>query len=430
MPNHSSYSSVRSEEVEELITRIPHSLVRWGTTVIFLLVIAFFIGTWVIRYPDVVSAPFRLTSVNAPKSIVTRSEGRLVRLFVKNGQTVQANQVMGYLESTAHHDEVLQLSNELNRAWQEVNAGRLETLAQHRLTDYRHLGELQPQFQVFEESMTGLQAYLAGHFYSQKKELLLKEIEDLKAMTDNLRQQQLLQQKDSRLAQEEYAVQKKLAEERLIAPLELKREESKLLARTLPYRQTETVILQNETAQRNKQGDLLTLDQQVREYRANFLQRLNTLRSAVEEWKSRYVLTTSIAGRVSFPTLLEENQFIPNRTELFSVIPTGSDYIGLLTIPQQNLGKVKVGQSVLIKFAGYPFEQFGYVKGIITEISEVPLQDGVFPAKVTLPNGLVTTYHQKLRYRTGMVANAEIVTEDLRLLQRFLFQLRKVGEVR
>ena len=430
MPNHSSYSSVRSEEVEELITRIPHSLVRWGTTVILLLVIAFFIGTWVIRYPDVVSAPFRLTSVNAPKSIVTRSEGRLVRLFVKNGQNVHANQVMGYLESTAHHDEVLRLSNELNRAWQEVNADRLETLANHRLTDYRHLGELQPQFQVFEESLTGLQAYLAGHFYSQKKELLLKEIEDLKTMTDNLRQQQLLQQKDSRLAQEEYAVQKKLAEERLIAPLELKREESKLLARTLPYRQTETIILQNETAQRNKQGDLLVLDQQVREYRANFLQRLNTLRSAVEEWKSRYVLTTSIAGRVSFPTLLGENQFIPNRTELFSVIPTGSDYIGLLTIPQQNLGKVKVGQSVLIKFAGYPFEQFGYVKGIITEISEVPLQDGVFPAKVTLPNGLVTTYHQKLRYRTGMVANAEIVTEDLRLLQRFLYQLRKVGEIR
>lgn len=430
MPNHSSYSSVRSEEVEELITRIPHSLVRWGTTVIFLLVIAFFIGTWLIRYPDVVSAPFRLTSVNAPKSIVTRSEGRLVRLFVQNGQNVQANQVMGYLESTAHHDEVLRLSNELNRAWQEVNADRLETLANHRLTDYRHLGELQPQFQVFEESLTGLQAYLTGHFYSQKKELLLKEIEDLKAMTDNLRQQQLLQQKDSRLAQEEYAVQKKLAEERLIAPLDLKREESKLLARTLPYRQTETIILQNQTAQRNKQGDLLILAQQVREYRANFLQRLNTLRSAVEEWKSRYVLTTSIAGRVSFPTLLEENQFIPNRTELFSVVPTGSDYIGLLTVPQQNLGKVKVGQSVLIKFAGYPFEQFGYVKGIITEISEVPLQDGVFPAKVTLPNGLVTTYHQKLRYRTGMVANAEIVTEDLRLLQRFLFQLRKVGEIR
>lgn len=430
MPNHSSYSSVRSEEVEELITRIPHSLVRWGTTVIFLLVIAFFIGTWLIRYPDVVSAPFRLTSVNAPKSIVTRSEGRLVRLFVQNGQNVQANQVMGYLESTAHHDEVLRLSNELNRAWQEVNADRLETLANHRLTDYRHLGELQPHFQVFEESLIGLQAYLTGHFYSQKKELLLKEIEDLKAMTDNLRQQQLLQQKDSRLAQEEYAVQKKLAEERLIAPLDLKREESKLLARTLPYRQTETIILQNQTAQRNKQGDLLILAQQVREYRANFLQRLNTLRSAVEEWKSRYVLTTSIAGRVSFPTLLEENQFIPNRTELFSVVPTGSDYIGLLTVPQQNLGKVKVGQSVLIKFAGYPFEQFGYVKGIITEISEVPLQDGVFPAKVTLPNGLVTTYHQKLRYRTGMVANAEIVTEDLRLLQRFLFQLRKVGEIR
>lgn len=104
-----------------------------------------------------------------------------------------------------------------------------------------------------------------------------------------------------------------------------------------------------------------------------------------------------------------------------------SNYFGELRIPQSNLGRVKKGQKVLIKFQGYPFEEFGAVEGIIHTISQVPSQDNTyFSATAELPNSLQTTHAKKLIYKTGMEATGEIVTEDLRLIERVFYQLRKV----
>ena len=431
MPSHSHYAiSTRSEEVQELITRVPGWLVRWGTVLIVALVAGLILLSWIIRYPDIVPAPFRLTSVNAPKSILSHSDGRLVRLLVSNGQKVGAGQVLAYLESTANPEQVLKLDHELDLDWKLVRAGKLEAVNPDRFINYHQLGELQPGFQLFEQSLNELQAYLHGNYYSQKKALLEGELDDLGAMTSNLKQRQLLQSRDSQLAHEEFEMQRKLAEQRIIAPLDLKREESRQLGRTLPYQQTGAELIQNGSEQRAKRQQILELEKQVREYRLSFLQRLNTLRSAIDEWKKNYMITASIEGQVNFSMLLEENQFIANQQEIFTIAASNTGYFGVVNVPQHNFGKVKVGQAVLVKFAGYPYEQFGYVKGQIASISDVAMRDSIFLAKVTLPEGLFTTYHHKLSLKPGMAATAEIVTEDSRLLQRFLYRFRQVGQVR
>jgi hypothetical protein len=103
-----------------------------------------------------------------------------------------------------------------------------------------------------------------------------------------------------------------------------------------------------------------------------------------------------------------------------------TDYIGELSIPEQNFGKVQVGQTVLIKFAAYPYQEFGAVRGVISEISEAPLLDGTFKAKVKFSKGVTSTYGTKLTYKFGMTGSAEIITEDKRLLEKIFFQLRNI----
>ncbi|GAB2580140.1 hypothetical protein GCM10027190_32210 [Spirosoma areae] len=97
-----------------------------------------------------------------------------------------------------------------------------------------------------------------------------------------------------------------------------------------------------------------------------------------------------------------------------------------MRVPQQNAGKVQIGQAVLVKFAGYPYQEFGAVRGRITAIADIPLKDGVFLANVQLLSGLKTTYGKQLAYKTGMSATADIITEDNRLLEKLFYQLRKV----
>jgi HlyD family secretion protein len=98
-----------------------------------------------------------------------------------------------------------------------------------------------------------------------------------------------------------------------------------------------------------------------------------------------------------------------------------------LTIPQDNSGKIKIGQRVLIKFQSYPFEEYGMVEGKISSLPQLSTQDNkLFFAFVELPNGLKTNHNKQLTYNYGMTASAEIITEDLRLIERIFYTIRKV----
>lgn len=417
------FLELRAEEVQELLARPAHWMLRWSSTLALLVIGMVGGGAYLIHYPDLVRASFKLTALNAPKAVLARTDGRLVRLLAHEGETVRAGQPLAYLESTAHHDEVLRLDAQLKRAWSLASGGRLEQLERLDLTRYHPLGELQTAYQTFGQVLIGLQAYLANGFYSQKRILLQGEIADLQALAQSLRDQQQLQRRDVQLAEEDFAVQRQLAGEKIIAPLELKREESKVLARRLPHQQTASALISNLTAQRTKQREILELDRQVAEERNKFLQALNTLQSAVESWKLRYVPVAPTGGRVFFPRTLQENQSVATGQELFYVAPKTTQYLGELFVPQRNAGKVAVGQSVLVKFAGYPYQEYGIVRGRITSIAPIALGDSVFLARVVLPQGLRTTHGQVLAQKTGMAATAEIVTKDTRLLEKLFYQL-------
>lgn len=422
-----TFVELRSEEVQELLTHPPKWLLRWGVTVVFLVLVLIFVGAWVVHYPDLVRASFKLTSANAPKAVLTRTDGKVIRLLAREGQTVKAGTPLAYLESTARHDQVLRLSRELAKAWAVASRGNLEALERLNLSNYNQLGELQNAYQTFEQAQIQLRAYLANGFYSKKKIMLRQEVADLQALAGNLHEQHRMQARDMTLAQEDYDIQRRLADQKVIAPLELKREESKNIAHQLPYQQTASALIGNLTAQRAKQKEILELDRQVSEERDKFLQALNTLQSAADAWQVKYVLTAPVGGRVFFTGTLQENQAVALNQELFYVAPPTTDYFGELRVPQQNAGKVLVGQAVLIKFAGFPYQEFGAVRGQITAIADVPLKDSVFLAKVVLPAGLKTTYGKPLAYKTGMTASADIITKDSRLLEKLFYQLRKVA---
>lgn len=86
----------------------------------------------------------------------------------------------------------------------------------------------------------------------------------------------------------------------------------------------------------------------------------------------------------------------------------------------------KVGQRVIIKFQSYPFEQFGVVAGELQTIASVPSSDSTFLAFVVLPKGLQTSTHKMLSFKNGLNATAEIVTDDVSVAERMLYEVRKL----
>ncbi len=424
MKQHTSIELL-SEEIREFISDVPSWIVRWGTTVFFGVLLVLLASSWIIRYPEVVRGSFKLTSVNAPKPIRTRTDGKLSKLFVQDNQSIPKNATLAYLESTADHNQVLSLGERLDTIARLVETQNVEQLARLEGKDFNRLGELQSAYQKFNLSYVEFLSFLTNGFYQNKQQILVQELEGLRRLEHNLRDQLLIYQQDYQLALQEYAVQEQLAREKVIASLELKRQESRLLAKKMPLRQVESGIISNYNAQVEKRKEMLELDKFINEQKGGFLQAVNTFRSAIESWKQQYVLTAPFAGRVRFYTIVEENQALQTQQAVFYVAPESSVYYGELHIPQENLGKVKEGQKVLVKFSGYPVTQFGVVEGRVEYILELPTKDNNFLAKINLPKGLTTTYGKQVVYKDGMIATGEIITQDIRLLERILFKLRE-----
>lgn len=421
------FKELHNEEVQEIISRPPHWLLRWGTGMCFLAAVLLAAACWWIRYPDIVTTPLILTSKDAPRKVVARTSGKLDKILVADGQEVDVTMPLMYLESTTDPEEAEALYLRLEKLRAVLTSENWQGVAAFEINGGRKLGELQNSFQVFYQHFIQLKAYLQGGLHLKKRELLEKDYADLIAMAALLEEQRALQQEDYALATEEFKIHEKLYRDKVIPLLEFKREQAKLLGKAAPLKQLESALIQNTTAQTSKQKELLELDNMVAEQKSTFIHALLTLQSQVDTWKQQYVVTSPVAGRVSFTAPWQEQQTVSTGTELLTVSPLETELNGHVILPQANLGKLRNGQQVLVKLDGYPFREFGIVDGKLSGLSLTPGRDSTYWGIVTLPTGLKTRYGHTLTYKNGMKGTAEIITEERRLLERLFSALSTGG---
>lgn len=423
-----STMDVRSEEVQEIIGRPPHWLVRWGVTAFFGVLALVLLSAAIIKYPEVIQTPIRLTAIHAPQTIRARIDGKIVRILAENNSHAGEGEILAWMESTAHHEEVIRLSKEVDsmRAWLlDKKLDRFRPSSDGGLTKFRNLGELQASFQAFEQSYREFRLYQPGGFYERQRRILQQEMEYTRQLLEELKQQKQIQQRDLELARSEYQMQKQLAENDFLAPVELARAESELSARRLPLQQTESAIINNHISQTEKAKEIMELERQIEEQQSVFLQAVNIMKSAIDEWKQTHLLIAPFEGNLVYAGVIQENQPVSTGQDLFYIQPVNTRFFGELTVSQNSFGKITEGQQVLVRFSGYPYHEFGSVYGRVEYLSDFPVRDSLFFAKVSFPEGLVTNYGRELTPRDGMTGQAEIITQDMRLLERIYNNITK-----
>ena len=97
---------LRSEEVQEVMNRVPAWILRSGITVLFVIVVALVAGSYWFKYPDVIAAEVTVSTQDPPAYVVSRAAGRLENLYVQNGQEVGPDTNLGTIENTACASDV------------------------------------------------------------------------------------------------------------------------------------------------------------------------------------------------------------------------------------------------------------------------------------------------------------------------------------
>jgi multidrug resistance efflux pump len=151
----------------------------------------------------------------------------------------------------------------------------------------------------------------------------------------------------------------------------------------------------------------------------------NAIRNYTESWQQNYTITSPIEGELSYLSAITTNQYISAQETLFAVTPNNQAYIGNIKILAKGYGKITTGQQVKIKLDNYPYQEYGQLAGEIANISQIAGKEGYF-VQVKLTKGLTSTYRKELTYSPDMMGVAEIITEDLRLIDRVFNKFREV----
>lgn len=411
-----------STAVNEVLNHPPGWLLQWGTTLFFSVLLLILAVTWFVKYPDLVSAPLRILPHQLPKSIVTHTEGRLEKLFVSDNQQVEQGQLLAFIESTANPADVLNLDSVMNELIRKEND--IEEIYKNPVPVYFNLGELQKSYQTFQETYTRSKAALQSGTFTKKKGTISGEISSLKNLRSSTYEQLSLQEKDLQMALEEAESQQRLADKGYVSVLEAKNAMRNYLNKKQALEQAKSSLENNSISQNQRRYELLEMDKTIEEHNINLIQTMYSLKSDIEAWKRRYIVWASTAGTVHFPSVLQENQQLKAGEEIMVISPPSQEFTGEMWVGEYNFGKVKHGQEVIVKFDSYPFQEFGTVRGRISHISDMP-KDSATLVNVTFQEGLVTNSHKTLPYKYGMKATAEIVTEDMRLIERFFYDIRK-----
>ena len=157
------------------------------------------------------------------------------------------------------------------------------------------------------------------------------------------------------------------------------------------------------------------------------IQSLNNLKKSIGDWELNYVLQSSLDGTVSFLDFWDESQSVNAGELVFTVLPDNrKSFLARLKTPVQNSGKLEIGQKVIIKIDNYPSTEFGVLEGTLDKISAIADEEGFYNVDVRLPEKLVTSYGIEIDFKQEMLVNADIVTKNLRLIERFFNQLSEL----
>ncbi|MEP1488881.1 MAG: HlyD family efflux transporter periplasmic adaptor subunit [Algibacter sp.] len=418
---------LRSEEVQEILSNPPVWIVRWGITLIFMFVCIILCLSFIIKYPDFVSAKVLVTTKQPTEQVVSRYSGQLEKIFIKNRDTVSINQKLAIIKNTAKFNDVYKLKSIIDTLTFNHKYFRFP----FEKTSFLVLGDISTAYIGFEKSYTDYFLLQDLNPYRNQLGGNTVSLQELKNRLRNQITQKGLLEQEFKLKQKDLDRDKSLFDKGIIAQrdyelkqLDFIQIEKSISAMAISISQmTEAISSANQTLKSTRINE----QEDSTRFLRNLKQSYDLLKESVRNWEYNYVLSSSINGVISFQDYWGVNQFVNSGNIVFSILPTDTSHlVGKLLIPAQNAGKVAVGQKVFIKLDNYPYQQYGMLIGAVTNFSISPNNEGNYTIYISLPNGTKTSYNKTFDFTQELLGNAEIITEDLSVAERMFYKFKDI----
>jgi len=418
---------IHSQEVNDILSRPPAWILRWGITLFLIIIVVAFVGSIFFTYPDVISAPVTISSTHLPVHLRAKTGGKIV-LLVQESDTVQSGVVAAVIESATDYNDFIALQQKCDRF-------------QLTLTDFPlnlKLGSIQSSYTQFLKSLNDYRTFLDANYHAQKIAIIRKQM---------VQQQEVLQSGERQLRnyEEQFLIQKglyardsALFAQGVIPQAEMEQSRLKRLVAAQQHESLKSSITNMKLTLLQSEQLIFELTQEQNDRRLQLENSLtgnfDNLVAQMAQWEQTNLLISPIAGTVVFTQYWQDHQNVYSGDLVLTIVPQEKrGNSGKLYLPLQGAGKVKTGQQVNIKLDNFPYMEFGMVEARIDHISAVPVElNGIkmMIADVSFPKGLITNYNISVESGEEMNGTGDIITENISLFARFFNPIKHVFKSR
>ena len=419
---------LRCEEVQEILTRPPHALIRWGITVFFGVLALLFIGGSFFKYPDIVSAGITITTEHPPVWIVARGSGKIQEVYRKDRETIKAGDIIAVLENPAITAHVLELKERITSFILTDSC-----ICQTVFPEKPELGNIQNAYASFIKCLTDYRNFLSIDLYAQKEQAACEELQEYQKYIRHLNKQAELDEEQVQIASATHSREKKLFDKGLISKADYEEAQQTYLNRRQGREQLMTSLssarIQEAQLQQNIVEIRMERNREANTISTSLKSALNDLQVSISDWELGYLFTSPASGILSYNNIWQKNQNVNVGDKVFSIVAsTPGDIIGKIKLPVSGSGKVCPGQRVNISVTGYPYMEFGFLTGEVLSVSLLASEDNMYTVTVSLPQNLCTSYGKQLDFKGELSGTAEVMTDERSVTARLLSPLRYLWE--
>ena len=306
----------------------------------------------------------------ARNQIIQAADGGILKqLMVSEGQQVSAGQILAKLETTRSEASYLEIKAKLYA----LQAGLARAMAESSGDTLK-----------FHNTSESSNPFNAGQLqaYAQKRQGLEDELKILNAG--------LL------LSEEELQMSQALLKTGDVSQLEFMRAQ-----RQVQETQGRIAGVKQKYLQEAKQ-DVIRFEEEISAYQF----KLNERKSLLDH----SILTSPVDGIVKVLRINTVGGVLRAGDELMHISPTSGGYIVEAKINPSDIGELRIGLPVSLKFDAFDYSVYGMLHGKLSYISSDTLTEGS-------PNGATQTY-----YRAQVQLNPNSALENLKMDTRWFFQ--------
>ena len=425
LPDHIAELAEPSELMREVIATPPRWVIRWGETLVLLLIVVLLTLGWLIRYPDRIPAEVVITTPQPPVAVIARADGPLAQLLVSDHDSVAQGELLAIIQNPARYSHVTRLKRQLS---QLAAANLSGTVKSALFAEPYRLGTLQEPYAQLQQAAEAYHLYrkLTPHY--QQQQAVEQQLRQYRALLVQKQNHRKLLERKVQLAEKDYRRNEQLHASQTIADKALEDAERAWLEVRESYEslRSEVSRIQVQVADLEREWQQLATQrtQEGEERRTGLLTALDNQRAAITQWEERYLLIAPQSGSISFSDFWSQQQFVTAGEVVMSIVPTVvQSVVGQLQVPVQNSGKLAKGQRVVVYLDNYPATEYGPLSGVVSSISTLPKQEQ-YQLTVSFPDGLTTQYGKTIPFQQQLQGRAEIITQELRLLERLFYRLR------